>query len=220
MAGERLPHDGGVMHTAWIRRPVPILMAAEGPRSTTLAARVADGIFLGVGLTPETLATADRWIQAGLAQRSDELGELEIWHMARMTIDNDHDTAVHRLLRALASIAHHGLSNKLAEKAVPEHLIPLLDRLGREYQTSHHVEPGENPNSRLVEELGLTDYLVERFAIVGTPDECAARVLELADLGVRRILVTVTDDDPAQTIRAWHTEVTPRIQSLAAARER
>jgi 5,10-methylenetetrahydromethanopterin reductase len=194
---------------------VPIFLAAEGPRSTTLAGRVADGVFLGTGLTAAALDTAAWWLSAGSADRDAGLGQLEVWHMARLGIADERGAAIHALRPALASIAHHGLSSSLERKGVPGRLVPALEELRRRYDTRHHVEPGESPNARLVDELGLTDYLVDRFAVVGTPDDCARKVIALRDAGVANILFTITDADPAGTLRRWQAQVAPRLEALA-----
>ena len=53
-----------------------------------------------------------------------------------------------------------------------------------------HNEPGrENPNGRLVEELGLTSYLADRMGIIGTEDECIEKFRRLEGLGVHNVIV-------------------------------
>lgn len=54
----RLPHH----------RPVPVWIAAGGPRTLRMAGGVADGVFIRVGTHPANIATAVRAIRAGAAE--------------------------------------------------------------------------------------------------------------------------------------------------------
>jgi len=54
----RLPHH----------RPVPIWIAAGGPRTLRMAGAVADGVFMRVGTHPANIATAVQAIRAGAAE--------------------------------------------------------------------------------------------------------------------------------------------------------
>ena len=54
----RLPHH----------RPVPIWIAAGGPRTLRMAGGVADGVFIRVGTHPANIATAVNAIRAGAAE--------------------------------------------------------------------------------------------------------------------------------------------------------
>jgi alkanesulfonate monooxygenase SsuD/methylene tetrahydromethanopterin reductase-like flavin-dependent oxidoreductase (luciferase family) len=46
----------------------------------------------------------------------------------------------------------------------------------------------DSPNANLVRELGLDEFLAERFAIVGTPAECRDQATALEAAGVNRIV--------------------------------
>ena len=47
-AGEEAEFKGAKMHSEWVRQPLPIYIAADGPRTLELAGELADGvIFMG-----------------------------------------------------------------------------------------------------------------------------------------------------------------------------
>ncbi|HEX2171217.1 MAG TPA: LLM class flavin-dependent oxidoreductase, partial [Dehalococcoidia bacterium] len=50
--GKMVPTETGTMHARWIPRPVPVWLAAEGPRMLEMTGAVADGVLIGTGLTP------------------------------------------------------------------------------------------------------------------------------------------------------------------------
>ena len=60
-------------------RRVPIYLAAEGPRTLELAGRVADGVIVGLGLTPEVIRLSLAAIERGARAAGRALGDLDIW---------------------------------------------------------------------------------------------------------------------------------------------
>ena len=52
MSGEEAEFDGAKMHSEWVRRPIPIYIAAEGPRALRLAGELGDGVMT-VGGPPD-----------------------------------------------------------------------------------------------------------------------------------------------------------------------
>jgi alkanesulfonate monooxygenase SsuD/methylene tetrahydromethanopterin reductase-like flavin-dependent oxidoreductase (luciferase family) len=96
-------------------------------------------------------------------------------------------------------------SSDLAERGVPEHLQPAIRELRRRYST----RPGA-ADAALVSELGLFDYLADRFAIFGTPEDCRAQLLRAQKAGLQRVMFTVSlASDPLATVELFGREVLP-----------
>jgi alkanesulfonate monooxygenase SsuD/methylene tetrahydromethanopterin reductase-like flavin-dependent oxidoreductase (luciferase family) len=53
----------------------------------------------------------------------------------------------------------------------------------------------------------VTDYLLERFTIAGTPKECVAKVKRLEAAGVKRILLTPPNAIYDQVMETWGRRV-------------
>ena len=66
-------------------------------------------------------------------------------------------------------------------------------------------------NAALVDEYGLRDYLAERFAIVGTPEECRTRLDDLENLGVKGLRINNNLPDRTVFMNAWAKEVRGRV---------
>ena len=49
-----------------------------------------------------------------------------------------------------------------------------------EYVPAEHEQVGDTRNAAISDEFGVTDYLADRFAVVGTPEECRAKVSQIA----------------------------------------
>jgi hypothetical protein len=98
-------------------------------------------------------------------------------------------------------------SADLAGRGVPEHLQPAIRELRRRYST----RPGQ-ADAALVSELGLFDYLSERFAIFGTPKDCSEQLLRAQKGGLKQVMFTVSlASDPLATVKLFGREVLPAL---------
>jgi alkanesulfonate monooxygenase SsuD/methylene tetrahydromethanopterin reductase-like flavin-dependent oxidoreductase (luciferase family) len=71
--------------------------------------------------------------------------------------------------------------------------------------------PG-SANCRLIEELGLVDYLADRFAAVGTAEDCVRKLARAAEAGARQFWISVHFDDKMRFLRDWATHVMPAFR--------
>src|SRR5258708_38593237 len=86
----------------------------------------------------------------------------------------------------LAFLAGYVIGDKKLEtRGVPEPLREPLLELRRRYST----RPGE-ADIRLVQELGLFDYLSQRPSICGNPDECLEQSHAPKAAGAQRLMVS------------------------------
>ena len=210
--GESAVVDDATIVNMWSRRAVPVFMTAEGPRSLRLAGRIADGVVVGSGVSGEAVAMARQWIAEGAESAGRSMDEIEVWFTVRWALTEDRGAALRDLASLLAASAHHALRLAPADKGVPAELVPRIEELVAQYQPSHHVVPGRSPNAVAAERLGLLDYLGDRFAIVGTPERCADRLRELADLGVDGVMLAFRNTGSQMVeIEQWGTDVIPLL---------
>jgi len=59
-----------------------------------------------------------------------------------------------------------------------------------------------------LEELGLVDYLADRFAIAGTPADCVKKLERAIDAGARQFWMSIHFDE-ARLLRDWAEQVMP-----------
>ena len=64
----------------------------------------------------------------------------------------------------------------------------------------------------------ITDYLQQRFAIAGTPEECAQRIGELARRGIINFPLTLPPKAYYEVMRKWATAVMPRVRAAESAK--
>jgi alkanesulfonate monooxygenase SsuD/methylene tetrahydromethanopterin reductase-like flavin-dependent oxidoreductase (luciferase family) len=169
-----------------VRNRIPISLCAEGPKMLHLGGRIGDGVIAGTGLLPEVIADTIAKIHAGAREEGRNPSEVEIWFTTRTSLHEDHDTAINNVKASVSSILNHSMRSTLEGKLVPDDIKPKLQKYVDGYVLYEHVvSDGSNP--RRMDELGLTDYALKRFALAGNPEAWIARIEELAQAGATRL---------------------------------
>jgi 5,10-methylenetetrahydromethanopterin reductase len=185
---------------------VPVYLAAEGPRTLELAGRVADGVIVGLGLTPEVIRLSLAAIERGARAAGRTLGDLDVWWFAKTNLADTRAAAIEPIKMALAASANHAFRFTLDGKGVPPDLHEKIRALQREYNAHHHELPGAG-NAALTDRWGLTEFLADRFAIAGTPEDCAAQIRRAMAAGARQFVITGFVPEPLTLPRRWMREV-------------
>ena len=210
--GETVSYKGHQIHIRWCNRPVPIFISAEGPRMLRLAGRVADGVIVGTGLLPDIVASSLQAIEDGAKEAGRDPSEIEVWFFAKANIADSSADAITEIRMALAASANHAFRFTTDGKGLPPSLRAQVERRKNEYAYREHEDTAGIHNAELVDRLGLTEYLAQRFAVAGAPHEVAQRLGQLTDTGVRRLLVAGITRDPLGFVKRWQREVQPLIE--------
>jgi 5,10-methylenetetrahydromethanopterin reductase len=210
--GRTVTYRDKAMRLPWCKMNIPILIAAHGPKTLRLAGAIADGVVVGTGFTPEVAADTMAQIRQGAQEAGRDFSKLDIWWWTHINIADSRDQALHDLLPGLCAAGNH-LTRFTAEgKHIPPNLLQAFKDLRGQYQVEDHFVPGESTvNSRLVEKLGLKDYLADRFAIAGSPEECAERIRSLVRIGVTKFWTPPSFTDKMAFMKRWAREVMPRL---------
>ncbi len=177
-------------------QPVPILLAASGPKALRLAGQVADLAMFNLGTVLEALADGLNWIAEGARSVGRDPSTIEPWLFIPAAISEDGDAALEEVKTAVVSSGAYVLRGDRSAKRVPPEIESKIDELTRGYRFEEHLARGGSSNSELAERLGLTDYLLDRFSIAGNPDDCCRKIERLHEAGIRNIcfnLGTVSD---------------------------
>ena len=184
--------------------PAPVYLSVEGPRGLRLAGRVADGVFLGSGVEPRAVGWALARIAEGAAEAGRSPDEITTLAAGMVCIKEDGDEARQIVRRRLANRAHHNFQATV--ETVPEEELDAVEKFMDAFDQSKPMEERSDPAL-------ITDYLVRRFAIAGTAKECIARLEELADAGVKSVMLTPARAVYEETVEALAREVMPEFQS-------
>ena len=135
---------------------------------------------------------------------------MEQWQIASLDCNEDGQAARARAGAILAFMAGGYIfrTPNLAQRGVPEKLRAPMNELRRRYST----RPGD-ADARLVDELGLFDYLAQRFAVYGTPGQCLDQLCAAREAGLKRVMFTVSlASDPGRTVELFGEHVLPKLR--------
>jgi 5,10-methylenetetrahydromethanopterin reductase len=177
-----------------VRHHIPISICAEGPKMLHLAGRIGDGVICGTGLTPDVIEDTIGRIHAGAREAGRDPAEVDIWFTTRTSLHEDRDTAIENVKGSVSSILNHAMRFGLDDKHVPEALRERIQTYVDGYVLYDHVL-GEGQNPKRMQELGLTDYAIKRWALAGNPSDWIKRIEELAEAGATQLWVSLGRGD-------------------------
>lgn len=205
-------YRGKTIRLTWATREVPIWLAAAGAKSLRLAGEIADVVIMGSGFLPESIRASMAYVEEGARAAGRDPKDVEVWVLGPANVAESREAAIAPLRAAEAATAHVAFGRGLERAGVPPELVPAVQRLAREYRTQQHQAGVDSFNARLVEALGLTDYLARRFALAGTPQECIEQARAVAATGVRGLMLTIVTPDAHKTIRDLGEQVMPALR--------
>jgi 5,10-methylenetetrahydromethanopterin reductase len=173
---------------------VPIYIAASGPKMLELSGRIADGIIVLVGVADEYIAHARDKISAGAraAGRRIEDINLVLWVPCAVS---DHAPAKDAVKAHVARVVAHPLPYVLDPKEQQ-----VLQDIRKTYDYYHHMD--QQANHAEV----IPDWLVDKFAIAGTVQQCHAQIERIKKTGIQQIAIipySAPDGSREETIRGF-----------------
>jgi 5,10-methylenetetrahydromethanopterin reductase len=201
-------------------RPIPVVMAASGPKAIELAGEIADGVLLLVGFNQGIVQRALEHLERGARRAGRTLDDLEIiWAVRTGTAATTAEAR--RLARPTA--VHWGILRWGGYWLEPAGLrLPPLgipDAVWRVYPDLSHAHDWE---AAIAATAFVPDdvaaQLCDALGLVGTPLDCAGRIAEMAKLGVRNLYLMplLTFAPPEAEIGAFRDVVFPRLRASAA----
>jgi 5,10-methylenetetrahydromethanopterin reductase len=192
---------------------VPVEVAATGPRVIEVAARHADRVLLAVGADPERLGWAVEHARAARRAAGLDPGALRFGAYVNLVCHPEIETARRLVSGGLATFARFAVmeSGRIAGPASDEQRRVLGD-VRRTYDMRLHTVVG-SPQSGV-----LTPEFVDRYAIVGPPDACIARLGEIARLGIDKLMIVgpTLGADPAEARRSGEIFAAEILPAFAA----
>jgi 5,10-methylenetetrahydromethanopterin reductase len=203
---------GATVRITWIESTampkVPLDVAASGPRTMAIGARHAERVTFTVGADPSrikwALSTARVATKRRQLDRPPSFGAY-----VNFAVDDDRSVACD-LVRGSAAIFARFVSEGPmrdmpdGDRAVIERLAAAYDERGHGLSSADHAAL-------------LPDDFLDRFAIVGPPEHCVARLRELLASGLERVVAVPAsrDADPgavAASNARFAREVLPEIR--------
>jgi 5,10-methylenetetrahydromethanopterin reductase len=212
-----------------IRKPF-IDAAATGPRMIDLAVRCADSVSFAVGADPERVGRSIDLARQTASSVGRDLADLSIGCYVQVAVtDDDNAEEARARIRPLAMTfarfsAFEGKPLDDVGDADKVQIQRAAEALDAKFKSAGALTaraggpPGELDFFR--DNKAVDDEFIDRFAIIGSPEHCAARLQALVDLGVSRILIGTrfmgTDVQEENTARIGR-DVLPRLRRPAPA---
>ena len=198
-------------------RPVPLLMAASGPKAIELAGEVADGVMLLVGFHRGIVDAVLTHLEKGARRSGRRLEDLEIVWAVRAVMA---ETMAEAHRQARPTVVHQGIMRvharwlEYTKLAIPHFEIP---------QAARDIYPDLGHAANWEEGIAATSFvpddviaqLCDALGLVGTPEYCAQRIAEMAGHGVTNLyLMTLqTFVGPERELQAFREVILPRLEA-------
>lgn len=184
----------------WEPSPIPIYMAARGPKMLELAGEVADGVIIH-GLSPAFVDYVREHLERGAKRAGRSGDDCDIMIMLDADIDDDEAAGTDRLRPRCTIMAGGTYSDDLIPVygLDPEDVARLRAR----------VSAGDPSAYELV-----TDEMVQAFAIAGSAKTLTSRLQELERIGVGRAVMKLGEGDAGSTLRQLEL-IKPVLKELA-----
>lgn len=178
---------------------VPIDIAATGPKMIRLAAATAESISFSVGADVTRLQHSIGLAREACAEIGREFKELQLGCYIQMAVIDSSDDPAREAIRGLA-LTHarfSGFEPKPTSEDVGagqhqeyRHAVETMEKVLRASDGGMVRTKGGEPGELVFyPHEAASDELIDRFAILGSPEYCAERLQELVDLGLNRIWI-------------------------------
>jgi 5,10-methylenetetrahydromethanopterin reductase len=218
LAGDAVDFHGTPGRLAFASgRPVPLLMAASGPKAIELAGEVADGVMLLVGFHRGIVDAVLTHLEKGARRSGRRLEDLEIVWAVR-TVMADTMAEAHR--QARPTVVHQGIMRvharwlEYTKLTIPHFEIP---------RSVYDIYPDLSHAQDWEQAIAATAFvpddviaqLCDALGLIGTPEHCARRIGDLTAAGVKSLYIMPlqTFVGPEQEIRAFRDAVFPRLKA-------
>jgi probable F420-dependent oxidoreductase len=189
-----------------------VWMAGYGPKALDLVGRKADGFILQLADPTILQWTMQRVHDAARAAGRDPR-EVKICVAAPAYVGDDLAHAREQCRWFGGMVGNHVadlVSRYGSNGEVPQALTDYI-KAREGYDYAHHGKAG-NPSTDFV-----PDEIVDRFCVLGTPDDHVAKLSELRDLGADQFNVYLMHDAMEETLEAYGREVIPAVGAPADA---
>jgi 5,10-methylenetetrahydromethanopterin reductase len=197
---------------------VPLDVAASGPKVIELSAPIAERLTFSVGAIPERLKWALELARAARTRPGRGDPDIEISYGAQIIVLCHRDIEAVRPMAAsfVAPLARFQVIQGEAVGPKSESDADNFAAIRKGYDMTKH---GKVLSHDKLKGACLTPDFVERFAIMGPPDRCIERLLELYAIGIERFVIVgpgFHPEDRADGKSLFATEVMPAVRAQLA----
>lgn len=191
LRGDEVEFDGEPFQLEPLDGDIDVYVAAEGPKTLQMAGEIADGVIFGGGPNPETVEHLGLTnLRQGAERAERTLDEIDLVTLTPTCVAESQAHAVEKLRPVIEPIAYHNFSFSTAE-APPDVQEDLQTLVEARDMREHGAE-----EAAALEQIddAVWEYLGDRFAVAGTPEQCRSRLRDLDELGVDHVMCLFPPD--------------------------
>lgn len=213
MNGRKVEWNGKELELTWARKEpeIPMFVAGYGPRALAVAGRVGDGVIIQLA-DPQIIS----WIMDTARRAAEEAGrdpaELKCHVCAPSNVTDDLESAREQVRWFPAMVSNHVMD--LIERYgfdsdIPEALTEYV-KARKFYDYRDHSRVGAAHGEF------VTDEICDRFCVLGTPEQAAAKLKELEAIGVDHFNIYLMTHSQEETLERYGSEILPRFSRVTA----
>lgn len=197
LAGETIDRNGTPSTNAWIKASeiprVPIDVAGSGPRVIEVGARQGDQLTFAAGANPDRLRNLIQYARTAASDAGRDPNDLRLGAFINAVTHEDPQRARDLARGTIATFARFAVASATGQEA------KQLSAVVSGYDMARHA------TADAVDTKVLTDDLIERFAVVGTPATCRGKLGPILELGLDHLVIVGPgeDVDLASKLECW-----------------
>jgi probable F420-dependent oxidoreductase len=213
MNGRKVDWNGKELQLEWaLEQPqIPMHIAGYGPKALAVAGRVSDGVIIQLA-DPVII----EWIMATARASAEKAGRdpdsLECIVGAPSKVGADIAQARDEVRWFPAMVSNHVMD--LIERYgwdsdIPSELTDFVKtRKGYDYKDHSRVGAAHGEF--------VTDEICDRFCVIGTAEQCTAKLRELEGVGVDQFNIYLMTNGQEEVLEAYGREIIPQFSGVAA----
>ena len=210
--GEPLSYPNGeTIAMRWASGKVPIYISATGKRMLELAGRIGDGVIINVGTSEASLRDAVQQVEHGLSARN-QSSSFTVADLSFVSIAESRHEAMNAARPYV--VWYWKNAPRLFELAGIQtgSFARELERATESYVEHDHIHNSDWPEA-LSRSSFVTDEMVKRFTISGTPEDCVRMLKEKERLGVQLFIARHTGNEREwqEFLASYCQDVVPKL---------
>ncbi len=204
--------DGEMISMRWSSGKIPIFVSGTGKKMLELAGRIGDGVIINVGTSEESLKNAVEQVQLGMSGR-DVSRQFTFADLSFLSISENRKEAINAARPYV--VWYWKNAPRLFELAgiKAENLDKGLKQVEQSYVEHDHIHTGDWSEA-ISRSSFITDEMVDRFTISGTPEDCVRKLKEKEKLGVELFIARHTggEKDWLEFLSSYCENVLPNFR--------
>jgi probable F420-dependent oxidoreductase len=206
-SGQPLKIDDVDVHMDWAEGRIPIYVAGYGPKALRLAGRVGDGVIFQVA-DPFFIEWGMQFVREGAEEAGRNPDDIVV-HCAAATCISDDKAEATDLVRWFPALVANHIVDALRyhpPDVMPDYVTEYVESRPK-YDYYEHAQAGAEHGKY------VPDEICERFCVIGSVEECAAKVRELVSIGVSEFNIYPSVPDLAGVIATYGSEIAPQVRT-------